>query len=146
MRGATIARRFMEVHDLFQSTLLMRGATSAFSQIASRLSISIHAPHARSDEAEWQEMAKDPISIHAPHARSDQDDRLLDESLEISIHAPHARSDLIRHRCILFTLIFQSTLLMRGATEMWQSTSESLRISIHAPHARSDCLYRDAVE
>ena len=34
---------------LFQSTLLMRGATSSASHAITRASISIHAPHARSD-------------------------------------------------------------------------------------------------
>ena len=33
----------------FQSTLLMRGATTLDSDIAGRYKISIHAPHARSD-------------------------------------------------------------------------------------------------
>ena len=34
----------------------------------------------------------------------------------ISIHAPHARSDGRPALYLSFTLIFQSTLLMRGAT------------------------------
>ena len=33
------------------------------------------------------------ISIHAPHARSDQLSDMLDSIGYISIHAPHARSD-----------------------------------------------------
>ena len=36
------------------------------------------------------------ISIHAPHARSDQSEVVLRIELIISIHAPHARSDVGR--------------------------------------------------
>ena len=58
---------------LFQSTLLMRGATGI-------------------QALEW--WRKDDISIHAPHARSDRVGRALRSSARaISIHAPHARSD-----------------------------------------------------
>ena len=104
-------------YSIFQSTLLMRGATRACVGIQSHNLISIHAPHARSDRVG---PAKNPqglrfqstllmrgatlrqylsatlrqISIHAPHARSDVEillgGRLADL---ISIHAPHARSD-----------------------------------------------------
>ena len=102
-------------------------------------SISIHAPHARSDMcAAFTAMFMSVISIHAPHARSD-DSRLSSLSplpnfnprssceerpsssisamkiKRISIHAPHARSDA-----------FQAGASARG------------QISIHAPHARSD--------
>ena len=58
----------------------------------------------------------DVISIHAPHARSDVFCFFQIACSYISIHAPHARSD--ERMCKLFTpgLIFQSTLLMRGAT------------------------------
>ena len=80
----------------------------------------------------------------------------------ISIHAPHARSDLERVADRYRIHRFQSTLLMRGATEFdehdrsgyeeFQSTllmrgatrarqdacRDAGQISIHAPHARSD--------
>ena len=57
------------------------------------------------------------ISIHAPHARSDtaQGKEYIDAD-SISIHAPHARSDRGTPPSDLYTLGFQSTLLMRGAT------------------------------
>ena len=78
--------------------------------------ISIHAPHARSDVAERIEREKRDISIHAPHARSDFAALARQYHFYISIHAPHARSD-ISHRDSLFCpMLFQSTLLMRGAT------------------------------
>ena len=145
----------------FQSTLLMRGATRCHAVRRDVfLRISIHAPHARSDQTASPRGAAYRISIHAPHARSDADSRMLDQPIEISIHAPHARSDKICGFDIHAFYIFQSTLLMRGATsarfpsectERFQSTllmrgatkeiADSLpcrRISIHAPHARSD--------
>ena len=101
--------------------------------------ISIHAPHARSDFDAYADYQSKKISIHAPHARSDVvfvGQRL---KLVISIHAPHARSDHPYHpfcmvtyhfnprssceerlhesRIILVGFGFQSTLLMRGATQ-----------------------------
>ena len=59
------------LEKIFQSTLLMRGATFSSPADIGGWFISIHAPHARSDSAghggaHWQH-----ISIHAPHARSD---------------------------------------------------------------------------
>ncbi len=103
----------------------------------------------------------DAISIHAPHARSDMGDFLEPCEYIISIHAPHARSDPTLNAINSGNLPFQSTLLMRGATQwaifsshasiLFQSTllmrgatASAVRfqafnaISIHAPHARSD--------
>ena len=128
------------------------------------------------------DMLDDAISIHAPHARSDNGDFLSGTQQDaISIHAPHARSDVAKNgQYVKFafqsTLLmrgatsssleksgttdfnprssceerpnfaanckraeeFQSTLLMRGATQSQHSSRLSIRISIHAPHARSD--------
>ena len=96
MRGATSRGALYRPPRLpFQSTLLMRGATT---DINPCVFISI-------------------ISIHAPHARSDA--RLVWLSklyFCISIHAPHARSDKVAGGAALAPLAFQSTLLMRGAT------------------------------
>ena len=95
MRGATIVGALGTLdRGVFQSTLLMRGATDSNPWSVQDLSISIHAPHARSDETyaytsggegEFQStllmrgatcsscgaMRLRRISIHAPHARSD---------------------------------------------------------------------------
>ena len=79
------------------------------------------------------------ISIHAPHARSDQphpDDEPA--ARRISIHAPHARSDKRQTERAEWAEKFQSTLLMRGATLHASRGDERDDISIHAPHARSD--------
>ena len=77
--------------------------------------ISIHAPHARSDKIIFIDVINLVISIHAPHARSDDYLASFFFLYEISIHAPHARSDDIELKTQISAL-FQSTLLMRGAT------------------------------
>ena len=150
MRGATLAASIITVLGVFQSTLLMRGATKGDGQECGRKSISIHAPHARSDgmgltrvpiarfqstllmrgatsrpmAVAWVEL----ISIHAPHARSDRMGEDYANHHHISIHAPHARSDATRHLLASRILRFQSTLLMRGAT---------------CPRHASQCRYSD---
>ena len=79
--------------------------------------ISIHAPHARSDAGCAARRCASAISIHAPHARSDHRLRLRGRTPRtISIHAPHARSDVHYMMLEANYSIFQSTLLMRGAT------------------------------
>ena len=95
MRGATRAARLALYDDVFQSTLLMRGATLRYLRFVPVSQISIHAPHARSDCF---------VMICIFH-------------VIISIHAPHARSDICFVMSSGVTLEFQSTLLMRGATQ-----------------------------
>ena len=57
--------------------------------------ISIHAPHARSDDiGDLRTEITQLISIHAPHARSDEAMKEGALDVVISIHAPHARSDV----------------------------------------------------
>ena len=148
---------------IFQSTLLMRGATRTAGNGTSMGDISIHAPHARSDSCQRIKTEERIISIHAPHARSDvrtaracprstyfnprssceerheqtsiyyyyriisihapharSDDvtpSREDKAITISIHAPHARSDQMARDMEYAIAIFQSTLLMRGATQ-----------------------------
>ncbi len=80
------------------------------------------------------------ISIHAPHAGSDELRGPGRRHQRISIHAPHAGSDdEARRRCGLPEL-FQSTLPMRGATTILGIVTDPTTISIHAPHAGSDGL------
>ena len=139
MRGATA--QGLDDHELykFQSTLLMRGATYKSRRHFDGFHISIHAPHARSDEALKARIRAYRISIHAPHARSDigrhpsasscwnfnprsscEERRPIAELAYvgegISIHAPHARSDNKVAEMSAWDWSFQSTLLMRGAT------------------------------
>ena len=95
----------------------MRGATDTDKRELGAMSISIHAPHARSDH------------VAVEGSRAD----------DISIHAPHARSDAVAVRFAGVSTAFQSTLLMRGATVFLVILGDAHDgISIHAPHARSD--------
>ena len=142
MRGATApytSRPLMASE--FQSTLLMRGATAdSWPETCSRR-ISIHAPHARSDRPPQYGVHRGhPISIHAPHARSDKE---AAQSSTSSIQDFNPRSSCeerrTKRRAICTTAWpFQSTLLMRGATAFGTHPHELPHISIHAPHARSD--------
>ena len=75
----------------------MRGATESVHRDSVRTMISIHAPHAGSDDYEcYDSMAPYNISIHAPHAGSDMDAGDFWMTADISIHAPHAGSDMVR--------------------------------------------------
>ena len=101
------------------------------------------------------------ISIHAPHAGSDDFPLCYSIPQRISIHAPHAGSDAKIRSGHHLSSGFQSTPPMRGATSSRMMSSfdgcyfnprppcgerpedvtvngEIFRISIHAPHAGSD--------
>ena len=124
---------------IFQSTLLMRGATLTVPMTI--------APTIDFNPRSSCEERRGVISLKTA-------DRIFQSTLlmrgatgrqgrrrrqyYISIHAPHARSDqfhpLPGHCCTGF----QSTLLMRGATGQAAGDGFPQRISIHAPHARSD--------
>ena len=80
--------------NLFQSTLLVRGATNTYDN---------------------PELLKG-ISIHAPRERSDFFYNILTIVADISIHAPRERSDLEQQVRRGGDDIIQSTLLLRGAT------------------------------
>ena len=72
----------------------MRGATEARGAKILPLPISIHAPHAGSDNEMCAMLDADEISIHAPHAGSDVGGYVITiVGAVISIHAPHAGSD-----------------------------------------------------
>ena len=49
----------------------MRGANSFTYTAGQKYGISIHAPHAGSEDGEWKLRGINDISIHAPHAGSD---------------------------------------------------------------------------
>ena len=101
------------------------------------------------------------ISIHAPRAGSDREPNLFETLYSaISIHAPRAGSDVtliifsrsvcgfqstlpVRgatqvHQVVVAAQIFQSTLPVRGATTALSTQSLTATISIHAPRAGSD--------
>ncbi len=118
MRGATVMRSGKLSARLFQSTLLMRGAT----QDCRRGSWAVRNFNPRSSCEERPNFINLRCLLH-----------------KISIHAPHARSDGFCVCALFAGRVFQSTLLMRGATRcQYTSCSSVSHISIHAPHARSD--------
>ena len=127
----------------FQSTLPMRGATNKPIKADYRRIISIHTPHAGSDVIKSSIDSLYSISIHTPHAGSDGyciNDVVI---LNISIHTPHAGSDCEQLLLVVTNLhfnphspcgerlftghtdpraqVFQSTLPMRGATEVFRN-------------------------
>ena len=62
----------------------------------------------------------------------------MDCKAVVSIHAPHARGDY-EHGIYTGTVeLFQSTPLMRGATDRAAGNRGGSGVSIHAPHARGD--------
>ena len=162
MRGATVLSicRCMVLAS-FQSTLLMRGATRPLARFSRPTRISIHAPHARSDVSRFSHFcsftrfqstllmrgatvrqvyvaAPRSISIHAPHARSDTSPP---DNCPLCQYFNPRSSCEERHSMMAFwksSSLFQSTLLMRGATGLDFIKVGDIAISIHAPHARSD--------
>ena len=117
MRGATGGAVQEIVQRIFQSMLLMRGATSHHASQRRRYAISIHAPHARSDlasetlelEGKFQSTllmrgatsARMATSLYRlnfnPRSSCEERRRFCrhgHKDQHISIHAPHARSDL----------------------------------------------------
>ena len=146
---------------IFQSTLLMRGATI----VCNRGCIVCHYFNPRSSCEErpnsgiWMRtwMNFNPRSSceerrcrpSGPHPSRDFNPRSSCEERHlhgnrccsgntISIHAPHARSDVGMFFSVPLLMRFQSTLLMRGATYKLTIGRGYQNISIHAPHARSD--------
>ncbi len=101
---------------IFQSTLLMRGATSYW----------------------FTSYIVFYISIHAPHARSDSKLNPLTMPWIISIHAPHARSDFIIHRFSTAHDNFNPRSSYEERRHECAVREVRLHISIHAPHTRSD--------
>ena len=143
MRGATCSSTRRRLSMIFQSTLLMRGATiDALDRRAVRRVISIHAPHARSDQSSGPSRQSPPAYFNP---RSSCEERPWYSSTMAKIvrfqstllmrgatliSAPSAlffthfnpRSSCEERRpassCMTTTVAFQSTLLMRGATRL----------------------------
>ena len=96
MRGATTLLSIPNIPTYgFQSTLPMRGATHYFKLYFDRLVISIHTPHAGSDNP-----------MHSPTTTVVRFQSTL--PMRGATHTPSSS--------LLFGSIFQSTLPMRGAT------------------------------
>ena len=161
MRGATDCVNIRDAPRRFQSTPLMRGATAASSR---RLPDGFHFNPRSSCEGRPERVpsvVSDCLFQSTPLMRGATRRPLRCRAAEgISIHAPHARGDRKqkanttnegdfnpRPSCegrlmIMFTsalrLSFQSTPLMRGATDDDPGWLRHRAISIHAPHARGD--------
>ena len=123
----------------FQSTLPMRGATIILIDGAEKLSISIHTPHAGSDIWLGCTITQIQISIHTPHAGSDWCKGAGTGGKDnFNPHSPCGERHHVREK-LFYSLSFQSTLPMRGATPITGiSCTFCQRISIHTPHAGSD--------
>ena len=151
----------MQLADIFQSTLPLRGATRQSILGHGAVGISIHTPLAGSDSQTESKVAElEPfqstlplrgatdyvnacagvggISIHTPLAGSDRDETVQAEIIYISIHTPLAGSDRHRQPNHRKTKRFQSTLPLRGATGRLGEHHRDALISIHTPLAGSD--------
>ena len=118
MRGATVGRGKFFSYKGFQSTLLMRGATQR-----------THHAGQRDD--------------FNPRSSCEERPRRIPQWSTSSNFNPRSSCEERRKQaiCRAATAGFQSTLLMRGATLVLAERAELLlAISIHAPHARSDLL------
>ena len=139
MRGATFSSAASSTFPgVFQSTLLMRGATLSSLVLCVNADISIHAPHARSDERQ---------AVIDPHVDEFQSTLLMRGATKICgeyFDCITLQSTLLMRGATKICgeyfdcITFQSTLLMRGATPAPQYQADRDDISIHAPHARSD--------
>ena len=124
IRGATSCRSPVRKLSEFQSTLPIRGATRPVAQVLLGEGISIHAPHTGSDRAAPH--TKPMANYFNP--RSPYGERLGKEAL-----SP-------------WTLAFQSTLPIRGATARLVKGNDAYVISIHAPHTGSDIGHINALD
>ena len=124
---------------IFQSTLPMRGATAGGTRVRLWVCISIHTPHAGSDDRSFQKQ-KDDFHFN-PHSPCGERPPLAPTSI-----IPHVvfQSTLPMRGATFLTLTqrnipaFQSTLPMRGATFHCPYEDCINDISIHTPHAGSD--------
>ena len=125
----------------------MRGATGvSVDWLVGATDISIHAPHARSDQAGDNGIfCRCRISIHAPHARSDRLRPRIQFICRISIHAPHARSDAMARRSTGDSSNFNPRSSCEERPVREHRMLRLREISIHAPHARSDRRVDDGV-
>ena len=162
MRGATSSTHISTRSTSFQSTLLMRGATRLpggrqdacfyFNPRSSCEERRLRRPPAAPETSYFNPRSS---CEERPERRADHDTDGVDfnprssceerlkpcpfcgHELTISIHAPHARSDWEGAIVMSKWYIFQSTLLMRGATR-------SRRRYRHCPAFQSTLLMRGA--
>ena len=123
----------------FQSTLPKRGATEVQSPYLQSDEISIHAPHAGSDQFVFHRF----FSEQNFNPRSPCGERHLQRIIGASFRQFQSTLPMRGATCNLVCVAyhglgFQSTLPMRGATGLSLEGVTRNVISIHAPHAGSD--------
>ena len=116
MRGGTFPGSIIVSNRLFQSTLPMRGGTHGLTYTAAKHKISIHPPHAGRD-----------ISTHMSRR----------EQTNFNPPSPCGEGPILKAG-YSGTVQFQSTLPMRGGTEILRYYDAYSIISIHPPHAGRD--------
>ena len=126
------------LHFWFQLTLLMRGATGRVQPRSLCLSFNSRSSCEERPIPSSSIIGFHQVSTHAPHARSDA---FLDEGVHVKLLFQLTllmRGATSRLKLAVSLTQFQLTLLMRGATRERGLLSNSTRVSTHAPHARSD--------
>ena len=104
------------VFDDFNPRSSCEERRQSFDHSLATVRISIHAPHARSDLLSRSRGCRNGISIHAPHARSDGYELHGNDSQEDFNPRSSCEERLSQPCSYLWYVLFQSTLLMRGAT------------------------------
>ena len=139
MRGATLSvGRTLSLFE-FQSTLPMRGATPYSISPFKFLVISIHTPHAGSDQNWCIRIHCRHISIHTPHAGSDNSYlSLFLSSAYFNPHSPCGERPQHTFPCRRSQL-FQSTLPMRGATAKVTEFTLNLKTKFMTFGTKTNC-------
>ena len=160
MRGATLARHRQLVIQRI-STHTPHAGRDTFGHGSHEVAeISTHTPHAGRDHFGFLVLPGHWISTHTPHAGRDVMLKRLGANMSISTHTPHAGRDVkkwndvgelrnfnshapcgARHSTTSFgswSLIFQLTRPMRGATMTGATSWVDKFISTHTPHAGRD--------
>ena len=117
LRGATSSHTWFSSVDPFQSTHLLRGATDCRYPIRIQFHVSIHAPLARCDRP--ARTGRRETAGFNPRTSCEVRPGLRLEYSKlglVSIHAPLARCDMDFQQFLTASKAFQSTHLLRGAT------------------------------
>ena len=162
LRGATRHVRNQQAHRAISIHTPLAGSDSCAAEVSARSEISIHTPLAGSDFTSMRLLGnrKNDFNPHSPcgerlrfstktigrnyfNPHSPCGERPGDCAeqfieLVISIHTPLAGSDIFGRRWTRPASTFQSTLPLRGATNLPPYIDERYLISIHTPLAGSD--------
>jgi len=129
----------MSAMILFQSTLPMRGETIILDWLGGDDGdFNPLSPCGERRRGKLYHTLPEHISIHSPHAGRD---RCCTGSSARNAHFNPLSPCGERHswrQPLTRTAIFQSTLPMRGETDLWKTKRKTPEISIHSPHAGRD--------